>query len=146
MARSLKIDAAPPQAARDLVLLGARLLVGGFLVWGVWDNIVSAERMAEFAKFLAANGFPLSGLMAPLSVAVQFISGVALILGLATRWAGLLIAANFIVALVMVDAALGIRGAYPSCSLIALGLIFWVVGAGRISVDSSDAESAGWRE
>lgn len=137
MARSLRSNSAPPPIARDLVLLAARLLVGGFLVWGVWDNILSAARMAEFARFLAKHGFPLPGLMAPLAVAVQFFGGVALIIGLMTRWAGLLVGANFVVALVMVDAALGIRGAYPSASLVALGLIFWAFGGGRIALDSS---------
>ena len=41
--------------------------------------------------------------MAPLSVAVQFGCGALLVLVLLTRWAGLLVAANFVVAVVMVQ-------------------------------------------
>ena len=52
-------------AGSDLALLAARLVIGGFLIYGVWDNIVSAERMAEFEKFLTVKGFALPGLMAP---------------------------------------------------------------------------------
>ncbi len=127
-----------PQLARgaDLALLAARLVVGAFLVLGVWDNIVSAERMAEFEKFLTLKGFAMPALMAPLSVYAQFLVGVALIAGFATRWAGLICAFNFVVALVMVDAPLGIRPAFPAAALVLFGLIFATIGAGRISIDA----------
>lgn len=126
-----------PQLARgaDLALLATRLVVGGFLIFGVWDNIVSAERMAEFEKFLTIKGFAMPGLMASLSVYAQFLTGAAFIAGFATRWAGLVCAFNFIVALVMVDAPLGIRPAFPAAALVMIGLIFATIGAGRISID-----------
>lgn len=135
MARFLSGRRMPPLAG-DAALLAARLVVGGFLIHGVWDNIVSTARMAEFARFLGAHGFPVPHLMAPLSVAAQFAGGLGLALGLFTRGAGLLVAANFVVALAMVDAALGVRGAYPSASLVVLGLILASVGPGRIALDS----------
>lgn len=126
-----------PQLAggADLALLAMRLVVGGFLIFGVWDNIVSAERMAEFEKFLELKGFAMPGLMAPLSVYAQFLVGVAFIAGFAIRWAGLVCAFNFVVALVMVDAALGIRPAFPAAALVTIGLVFATIGAGRISID-----------
>ena len=72
----------------DLALLAARLVVGAFLIWGVWDNVTSAARMAEFAGFLRAHGFPIPKVMAPLSVYAQLAVGVCFVLGLATRLAG----------------------------------------------------------
>jgi len=48
----------------DLALLVLRVFVGAFLVWGVWDNIVSAERMDEFVAFLEQFGFVAPELMA----------------------------------------------------------------------------------
>ena len=127
-----------PQLAAgvDLALLLARLVVGAFLILGVWDNIVSAERMAEFEKFLTLRGFAMPALMARLSVWAQFLVGVAFITGFATRWAGLICAFNFIVALVMVDAPLGIRPAFPAAALVLFGLIFASIGAGRLSLDA----------
>lgn len=127
-----------PQLAggADLALLAMRLVVGGFLIFGVWDNIASAERMAEFEKFLTIKGFAMPGLMAPLSVYAQFLVGVAFIAGFATRWAGLICAFNFIVALVMVDAALGIRPAFPAAALVVMGLLFATIGAGRFALDA----------
>jgi putative oxidoreductase len=120
----------------DLALLAARLVLGAFLVWGVWDNVTSAARMAEFAGFLKLHGFPMPEIAAPLSVYAQLLTGIAFILGLATRWAGLLCAINFAVAVAMVDYKLGIRGAFPATCLILFGLIFATAGAGRWSIDA----------
>ncbi|MGF7169203.1 putative membrane protein YphA (DoxX/SURF4 family) [Sphingobium xanthum] len=86
----------------DAALLALRLLTGAFLVHGVWDNIVDPARMEEFVLFLRATGFVSPESMAPLSVYAQFLIGIALILGLATRWAGLLLIVNFVIAVVMV--------------------------------------------
>lgn len=120
----------------DAALLLARVAIGAFLIWGVWDNIESEARMAEFAGFLASHDFPLPRYAAPLSVWAQFLCGAGFILGLGTRWWGLLCAVNFAVAVAMVDARLGIRGAFPASCLILFGLIFASVGAGRYSTDS----------
>lgn len=112
-----------------------RLLVGSFLVWGVSDNIFSHEHMQEFAAFLGQFGFPAPQLMAPLSVWTQFLVGLGFITGLLTRWAGIFCVINFIVALVMVDAASGIRGAFPSACLIAIGCFLALHGSGRYGLD-----------
>lgn len=116
------------------------MVVGGFLVWGVWDNIVSPARMAEFSAFLAGHGFPWPAFMARLSAYAQFVTGLAFVAGAATRWAGLVCAVNFAVAVAMVDAKLGMRGAFPATALILFGLIFATLGAGRWSVDRLLAE------
>lgn len=134
----------------DLALLATRLVVGAFLIFGVWDNIASAERMAEFEAFLRAKGFGMPGLMAPLSVWAQFLVGIAFIAGFAIRWAGLICAFNFVVALVMVDAPLGIRPAFPAAALVLFGLLFATIGAGRLSFDARLSKGSpsgeGWRE
>jgi putative oxidoreductase len=120
----------------DAALLLARVVIGAFLIWGVWDNIQSSARMAEFARFLGTHGFPEPRWLAPISVWAQFACGVGFILGLATRWAGLLCAVNFAVAVAMVDAKLGIRGAFPATCLILFGLLFASLGSGRYAVDA----------
>jgi putative oxidoreductase len=125
------------RAARfaDCAVLAMRLFIGAFLVWGVWDNIVSSERMHEFVGFLAKFQFPMPDFMARLSVWAQFIIGVSFILGLFTRWAGIFCMINFVVAIAMVDRFAGMRGAFPSACLVAMGLYFATAGAGRFSVD-----------
>lgn len=44
-------------AGGDAALLLMRASVGAFLVWGVWDNITSAEHMGRFVSFLKQYGF-----------------------------------------------------------------------------------------
>ena len=121
----------------DFTLLLLRVFVGLFLVWGVWDNVTSAERMHEFQVFLGQHGFAAPGLMAPLSVYLQLLVGAAFVVGLFTRWAGILCAVNFLVAIVMVDHHGGMRGIFPSGCLVVIGLYLATHGAGRLSIDAA---------
>lgn len=124
------------KAHADLAWLAVRLLTGTFLIHGVWDNIESTARMAEFVAFLKANGFPAPAAMALLSVWAQFAIGVALIPGLFTRCAGLLLVFNFVVGVVMVHWGQSFREVWPAAVLVVLGLMFATYGAGRISIDA----------
>lgn len=119
----------------DHALLLLRLVVGSFLIWGVLDNILSAARMAEFQAFLSQQGFVMPALMARLSVWAQFLIGCGFVLGLLCRWAGLLCAVNFLVAIIMVDAAGGIRAAFPSAALVCIGLLMASLGPGRFALE-----------
>ena len=125
------------QKFSDFTLLLMRVFVGLFLVWGVWDNVTSREQMQEFAQFLAKHGFPAPRLLAPVSVYLQLAIGVAFVLGLFARWAGLLCAIHFGVAIVMVDHLGGMRGIFPSGCLVVIGLFMATYGAGRFSIDAA---------
>lgn len=119
----------------DLGLLLLRWVTGAFLVYQSHDNILSAERMTEFEKFLVQFDFPLPALMAPLCVWAQFLCGIALILGLLTRWAGLVTAFVMSVAVWMVHWPQDFVGWWPALILVFLGLLFATLGAGRYSLD-----------
>lgn len=125
------------QRLGDFALLLLRVFVGLFLVWGVWDNVTDPARMTEFVEFLRSHGFTSPRFMAPLSVYVQLLVGVAFVLGVFTRWAGILCAINFVVAIVMVDHLGGMRGIFPSGCLVAIGLYMATYGAGRFSLDAA---------
>ena len=120
----------------DFALLLLRLYVGVFLIWGVWDNLTEAARMHEFVEFLRKHRFMSPDLLAPASVYLQLLIGVAFIFGLLTRWAGILCIVHFAIAIVMVDRFGGWRAAFPSGCLIAIGLYLATHGAGRFSMDS----------
>ena len=119
----------------DLTLFGLRALTGGFLMHETWDNVTSRARMGEFVQFLDQHGFPLPWLLAPLSVAVQFGAGALLAAGLLTRLAGLLLAANFAVAVLMVHFNEPFRGWWPAIVLVFLGLHFAAAGSGKYGLD-----------
>ena len=120
----------------DFGLLLLRWVTGAFLVYQSHDNIFSAERMAEFVKFLTQFKFVYPELMAPLSVYAQFAAGIAFILGLLTRWFGLITAFNFVVAVWMVHWNDPVPGIWPAAILIFLGLYFGLRGSGRYGLDA----------
>jgi putative oxidoreductase len=120
----------------DLGLLLLRCVTGAFLVYQSHDNVFSGARMDEFEKFMVHFGFVAPELMAPLSVYAQFAAGIAFILGFLTRWAGLITAFNFIVAVWMVHWNDPVPGIWPAAILIFLGLYFGLRGSGRYGVDA----------
>jgi putative oxidoreductase len=120
----------------DLTLFGLRALTGGFLMHQTWDNVTSRARMWEFVEFLGQHSFPVPWLMAPLSVAVQFACGALLIAGFLTRLAGLLVAANFMVAVAMVHFNQPFRDWWPAIVLVFLGLHFAAAGSGKFGFDA----------
>ena len=120
----------------DLGLLLLRCVTGAFLIYQSHDNVFSAARMGEFVKFLTQFNFIYPEWMAPLSVYAQFAAGIAFILGLLTRWFGLITAFNFIVAVWMVHWSDPVPGVWPAAILIFLGLYFGLRGSGRYGLDA----------
>ena len=89
--------------------------------------------MQEFIAFLGKHEFLSPGILAPLSVYLQLAIGVAFVLGLVTRWAGIFCVIIFVVAIVMVDSAGGMRGIFPSGCLVVIGLYLATHGAGPVT-------------
>ena len=122
----------------DAAVLVLRILVGAFLMWGTWDNIASPERMQEFVGFLTQLNCPVPELAAPVSVYAQFVCGGLILLGLITRWAGLIMTFNFIVAVALLTIGGGetdFRALFPPLVMIAIPLVLATYGAGRLSLD-----------
>lgn len=120
----------------DFGLLLLRCVTGVFLIYQTHDNVLSAARMDEFAKFLTQFHFPNAKLMAPLSVYAQFLAGIGFILGLFTRWLGLITCFQFIVAVWMVHSPDPVPTWWPALVLIFLGLYFGLRGSGRYGLDT----------
>ena len=119
----------------DFGLLVLRVVAGGHLVYMTQDNVFSWARMREFEQFLAHHGFAWPLFCAVLSVIGQFGGGLLLVLGLFTRFAGLLVAFNFVVAIWMVDSKAPYPAAFAALALVAAGACFMFAGAGRYSLD-----------
>jgi putative oxidoreductase len=117
-------------------MLALRLYLGWFLIVGVWDNIASAERMSEFEAFLRNLNCPMPGIAAPLSVWAQFAIGVLIIPGLLTRIAGIVLAVNFLVAvLLLAPTGASERDLFPPAILIFVGFVLATCGPGAWSAD-----------
>lgn len=121
----------------DVGLLLLRIAAGAFLLFQSHDNVFSNARMDEFENFMTQFGFVYPELLAPLSVYAQFTAGICFILGLFTRWLGLLTAFNFLVALRMVHWKDPVPQMWPAAVLIVLGLYFGLRGSGRFGIDAA---------
>ena len=117
-------------------VLALRLAVGVRLVEGTQDNVFSAERMEEFARFLAAHGTPLPTFSAYLSAYAQFICGSLFVLGLFTRPASAVMTINFIAALVIAHRSTPFLQTWPALMMLAAALYFLFCGPGRLSLDA----------
>ncbi len=120
----------------DFGLAFLRILTGGFLIYGVWDNIVSGERMQEFVAFMAAFNFPSPEILVPFSVWTQLVAGILLVLGLFTRWAAIIVTITFIVGIVGVHWEQTFREWWPAAVLVGIGILYVTAGPGRYSADA----------
>jgi putative oxidoreductase len=113
-----------------------RLFLGATLVYGTQDNVFHRERMLEFRDFLAQNGFPAPLFNAHLSAYAQFVCGLLIIAGAATRPAALVMVVNFVVALWMVHAGQPFNANIAPLAMLFGATMLALHGPGAYSVDA----------
>ena len=126
---------------KDLGLLFMRLFIGVRLVYGVQDNIFHWERMKEFEAFLTQFHFPVPLVSAVVSVYAQAIAGILILAGWKIRWAGAVMAFNFLVAIVMVHWGQSFEQMTAPLAMLFGCLLFVFNGAGRFSADTKGRTS-----
>lgn len=120
----------------------------GLLVLRVVTGVVfiahGAQKIFEYTlpgtvQSFAGMGVPLPEIAAPLVAFVELIGGAMLVIGLFTRLAGILLAVDMAVALVLVHLSAGLwvgEGGYEFVAVLgAVALALALAGAGRFSVD-----------
>ena len=115
--------------------LPIRLAVGFHLIYGTVDNIISWDRMLEFRDFLEHFDFPFPLTSAVISVYLQFISGLLFIVGWKVRVVGVVMIANFIIAILMVHLNDAYPTIYPAISMLAGSIFLALNGSGTVSLD-----------
>jgi putative oxidoreductase len=113
-----------------------RLFLGATLVYGTQDNVFHGERMLEFRDFLAQNGFPAPLFSAHLSAWTQFVCGLLIVAGAATRPAAAVMVVNFIVALWMVHVGQPFNANIAPLAMLFGAAMLMLHGAGAYSVDA----------
>lgn len=116
-----------------------RIIVGiVFLVHGGQKLFVYG--FGGVAAFLASLGIPAPMLSAVVVTSVEFLGGLALVLGLFTRWAAALLAATMVVAIVSVHLRAGFfmpQGYEFALSLLGATLALGLTGPGAAAVDAA---------
>jgi len=117
---------------RDYSLFVLRIFVGiVFLVHGY----LKLGNMGGFVGFLHQHGVPFPAIMALLVAAIEFLGGLALILGTLTRLAALLLSGVMVVAMLTVTLKVGFAGGYD-INLACLGglLALLLAGPGKPAI------------
>lgn len=136
-----------PALFRDIGILVARVGIGVVFVAHGWQKFFDYGISATQASF-RDMGVPLPDVAAIVVAAVELGGGVALIAGLLTPVAGLLLFLDMLGAFLIVHMDKGVFVAEGGYELVvALGaaaLLSAVTGAGRLSIDGLMGKGAGW--
>jgi putative oxidoreductase len=112
-----------------------RIVTGLLFAVHGWQKF--AGGIGGVAGFFAKIGIPMPGVMAPFIAGLELIGGVLLVLGLATRWIGLLFTCEMLVTTLYVQLpAKGWNGADLDRMLLAAALLLVLAGPGAAAVDS----------
>jgi putative oxidoreductase len=141
-ASSSAIDRIAAGAGGDTLWLLARCFIGGIFVYSGFGKLMGLE---GFGAMLAKAGVPMPEVMAAVGAAVEFFGGLAIMLGLQTRYAALLMAL-FTVSATLIShrfwefedlAARKGQSIHFMKNLAILGafLLLFVQGGGRLSFD-----------
>lgn len=129
-----------PSAAASLGLLVLRIVVGAVFTAHGAQKIFEYTIPGTIGSF-AGMGVPMPEIAAPFVAFVELIGGILLVLGLFTRLAGILLAIDMVVALVLVHLAAGLwvgEGGYELVAVLgAAALALALTGAGRFSLDGA---------
>jgi putative oxidoreductase len=136
------IDRVAAGIGGDTIWLLARCFIGGIFVYSGFGKLTGLE---GFAASLAKNGVPMPEVMAVIGGAVEFFGGLAIVLGLKTRYAALLMALFTISATLIShrfwefqDAAT-FKGQsvhfMKNIAILGAFLLLFVQGGGRLSLD-----------
>ncbi len=123
----------------DLALLILRLTIGViFILHGYGKLFGDAPGMTAFTGMVAQLGFPAPGLFAYAAAFSEFFGGIALILGIATELAAILISIVMLVALVGVK-KFSLPLADLDLSLLAIAVAIFFMGPGKyVAIKSNE--------
>ena len=111
-----------------------RVVMGLIFVGAGWSKI--AVGFGAVAANFGKMGMPAPGITGPFIALLELIGGALLLFGLAGRWVGLLFAIEFVVAAFLVKLpTAGWSGARLDLMLLAGGVLLFVAGSGRLSID-----------
>jgi len=111
-----------------------RVAMGLIFVIAGWGKVMGG--VGNVAAAFARMGIPAPGIAGPFIAYLELIGGAALLVGLFSRWLGLVFALEFVVATFYVKfAAQGWNAGRLDLMLLGGGLLLFVAGPGRAAID-----------
>ena len=127
---------------RDFLILVARVLIGWIFVVGGWGKVTA---VGGFTASLERRGIPAAGLLGYVGAYSEFLGGLTIIFGIATRYAALLIFLFVLVATLISHrfweysdpAAYRQQNTqfFKNVTIMGGTMLLFVTGSGRMSVD-----------
>ncbi|MFQ5849371.1 MAG: DoxX family protein [Candidatus Binatia bacterium] len=118
---------------KDYSFLVLRLGVGSVFIG--YGTIKFYGGLGSVASYFAQLGIPLPGIMAPVVAATEFFGGLAIVLGISTRLAAILLSAVMLVAMATATLAMGFAGGYDlNLALLAGLLCLLLAGPGKPAI------------
>jgi putative oxidoreductase len=122
----------------DIAVLALRLAVGVVFTYHGWLKL---DDVSGFAGFVDSLGIPAPTFMAYVVTYLELLGGIALIIGLATRYVAALFAIEMVFTTLLVKLDVGLIasegvGAELDILILAIALSLVLTGAGRWSVDA----------
>jgi|SRR5580704_16143422 putative oxidoreductase len=121
-----------------------RVVVGVIFLMHGWQKL--SQGFHDVGGFLGSLGIPLPGLAAVVLTLVELLGGIALILGLLTRYAATFLAVDMLVAIITYHLKNGFfapAGFEFPLLLLAANINLVLSGAGSLSVDTLGKKSVG---
>ncbi len=127
---------------KDGLLLAARILLALLFVVFGWDKLVGFHGTAQY---MAGEGLPMPQVAAAIAVVMEFVVGLALILGIATRPLALLLAAYTLATAFIghhfwtmagMERYLNAINFYKNLGIIGGLLALYVTGPGAYAIDA----------
>lgn len=120
----------------DLTILFIRIIIAWRLIGGVYPYLFNFDRITEVVDYFQALQLPLPMLSAYASVYAQFVCGLLLAVGAWVRTAALVLALNFVVAILFAHLQDSVVEAFPALIILANNLFFALYGPGRYAMDN----------
>jgi putative oxidoreductase len=113
-------------------------IIAGIVLFLAGYAKLTGPGVAGVTGFFTNVGIPAAGLMAPLVIGFEVIGGLLLLVGAFTRIVGPIMVIQFLVAgfMVSLPSQQGWNAARLDFLLAAAGVLFFLAGAGALSVDS----------
>lgn len=121
------------RGATDKALLAIRVVAGLVFLMHGYGKLTGNPSIEMFSGMLAGMGIPMSMFFAWLVALLEFLGGIALILGVFVRPFGALLAINMLVALTMAK-KLKFPAGDIDLALLGISVALAMAGAGRLSV------------
>lgn len=117
----------------DKALLAIRIVAGIIFVMHGWGKLTGNPSLEMFSGMVGGLGFPMPMFFAWVVALTEFLGGIALLLGIFVRPAGILLSIVMLVAWGMVK-KFGLPVGDPDLALLGISVALAIAGPGHLSV------------